>query len=325
MSRGRIDVHHHVVPPDYAAALRARGVRPGGVEVPRWSATSALKVMRRNGIESAVLSLSTPGVWVDAATTRDEARSWARRVNEYAAAQCSEHPGRFGFFATVTLPDVEGAVAEATYAFDHLGADGVAVLANSRGTYLHDEAFAPLLRLLDERAAVVFVHPGELPAEPVPGVPAFTADFLLDTTRAATGLLLSGALERYPNIRWILAHAGGFLPYISYRVLLTMLRQEGRRAQLHAMLRRRTEVPRRLDLLRRFYVDTAISATPASLPTLLSSWDTGRILHGSDSPFMPAPAVRFINREYAAVRMPRSVRQGIDRGNAETLLPRFAR
>jgi hypothetical protein len=108
----------------------------------------------------------------------------------------ADAPTRFGFFATLTLPDVAGAIAEAEHALDVLGADGIVLLSNSAGSYVYDPAFAPLHSYLHERQAVVFLHPGELPAEPAPGIPAFTADFLLDTVRAATGLVLSGALER---------------------------------------------------------------------------------------------------------------------------------
>ncbi|MEV5517742.1 amidohydrolase family protein [Streptomyces flaveolus] len=80
-------------------------------------------------------------------------------------------PDRFGFFATLTLPDVEGAVAEAGHALDELGADGVVLLANSKGVYLGDSAFDPLMDALNRRSAVVFVHPSALPADPAPDCP----------------------------------------------------------------------------------------------------------------------------------------------------------
>ncbi|UUZ58209.1 amidohydrolase family protein [Nocardioides sp. B-3] len=153
---GRIDVHHHLVPPAYADFLRERGVRPGGVEVPRWSPEASLKVMRRNGIASSVLSLSTPGAWFG---DRGEARRPAREVNDYAAGVVADHPTKFGFFATLTLPDVAGAISEAEYALDVLGADGVVLLSNSANTYVYDPAFAPLLAFLHERRAVAFLHP----------------------------------------------------------------------------------------------------------------------------------------------------------------------
>ena len=319
----RIDTHHHIVPPRYAALLRERGLLPGGIDVPTWSPAKALQIMDKSRVQTAILSVSTPGVWFGDPT---ESRRWAREVNEYTAEVMADHPDRFGFFATLTLPDVGGAVAEAEHAFDVLGADGVVILANSAGTYLHDEKFARLLAYLNERRAVVFIHPGELPAAPIPGIPTFTADFLLDTTRAATGLIMSGALDRYPNIEFILAHAGGMLPFIAYRVLLSQLRTETRINQAKVLLSRKSSIPKRLDrMVQRFWVDTAISATPSALPSVLATMDPGKVLYGSDYPFMPSRAMYFVNAEYEDYKMDKKTRAGIDRGNAEKLFPRFAR
>ena len=316
----RIDVHHHVVPPDYAQLLRDKGIQPGGIRLPEWAVPMASKVMDANGIATAILSISTPGVWFGEVR---EARHWARRVNEYAAEIVENRPDRFGFFATLTLPDVDGAIAEATHALDILHADGIILLANNAGIYLGDPQFDRLLGFLDDRAAVVFVHPGELPADPVPGVPTFTADFLLDTTRTATSLILSRALDKHPRIRWILAHAGGFVPYISHRILLTVLRAEPRWKLAGLALRQEKVVAERMKIFQRFWYDTALSSTPATFPSLLAVADPDRILFGSDFPFAPVAAVKYMRNEYAAMRLPPSLRAGIDRRNAEALLPRL--
>jgi 6-methylsalicylate decarboxylase len=203
-SPDRIDVHQHVLPPRYAGWLREHGIRPGGIDLPDWSPPAALEFMDGHGIATGVLSVSTPGVHLGNDT---EARKWAREVNEYTAGLVRADPGRFGLFATLTLPDVEGAIAEAGYALDTLHADGVILLASNAGRYLGDPGFAPLLAYLHHRQATVFVHPGELPGDPVPGIPSFTADFLLDTTRTAISLILSGAMTKYDRIKFILAHA----------------------------------------------------------------------------------------------------------------------
>jgi len=318
---GRIDVHHHIVPPRYAELLAERDVRPGGVPVPDWSAARSLRLMDRNDIATSILSVSTPGAWLGDGR---EARRIARDVNEYAAGVVADHPRRFGFFATLTLPDVEGAIAEAGHALDTLGADGIVLPSSSAGGYLYEPAFEPLLAFLHERRAVVFVHPGELPAERAPGIPAFTADFLLETVRAATGLVLSGMFEKYDGIRWILAHAGGFLPYISHRILLTMLRDEPKLRQAKAMVDRKWESRKRLDLLRRFHFDVALSSSPTALPSLLAFADPTRVLYGSDYPFAPAPAVRFMRQEYEDVPLDPGVRSAIDHRNAHALFPRLA-
>ncbi|MGH7290872.1 MAG: amidohydrolase family protein, partial [Myxococcota bacterium] len=214
-SPARIDTHHHIVPPAYAAWLKRLGLAAGGLPIPDWSRDAALALMDKVGVRTGILSVSTPGVHMG---DDSEARHWAREVNEYAAELARDLPDRFGFFATLPLPDVDGALAEIAYAFDVLRADGAVLLANCRGTYLGDEKFAPVFDELNRRKAVVFVHPSQPPGlEPLPGMPAYVADFLLDTTRAAVRLAVSGTLDRCPDLRVILSHAGGFVPYAAYR------------------------------------------------------------------------------------------------------------
>ncbi|MEI2778780.1 MAG: amidohydrolase family protein [Tetrasphaera sp.] len=238
----RIDVHHHVIPPDYALLLPEKGIRPGGIPLPRWTAHAAGRIMARNGPATAILSVSTPGVWFGDVP---EARRWARRVNTYAAQLVSDNPAGFGFFATLTLPDIDGPIAEAEYALDVLHADGIVLLANNAGMYPGDPAFDRLFAFLHERRALVFVHPSELPGGPADGIPSFTADFLLDTTRSAISLILSRALEKYDGVRFILAHAGGFVSYIAHRILLTTLRDEPKLKLAALALNREREVARR--------------------------------------------------------------------------------
>jgi predicted TIM-barrel fold metal-dependent hydrolase len=314
-------VHQHVVPPRYAEWFRAKGLRPGGIDLPDWSRSAALKFMDGRDIATGILSVSTPGVHLgdDA-----EAASWARAVNEYCAELVRAEPERFGFFATLTLPDVDAAVVEAEYALDTLRADGIVLLANNGGRYLGDPGFAPLLDFLHRRRAVVFIHPGELPAEPVPGIPSFTADFLLDTTRTAISLILSGALKRYDGIRFILAHAGGFVPYIAYRILLTQLSVAKKTTQVLAALDQKHQVPKLLEPLRRFYYDVALSSTPAALPSLFETADPAHVLYGSDFPFAPSVAVGFMAKQYERTPIDPAIRAGIDRANAERLFPRLA-
>ncbi|GAA2795635.1 amidohydrolase family protein [Crossiella cryophila] len=316
----RIDTHQHVVPPRYAKWLADKGIRPGGIDLPTWSEPAALKFMDRHQIQTGILSLSTPGVHFG---NTPEARRWAREVNEFCAALVARHPTRFGFFATLTLPDVQGALAEAQYALDDLHADGIVLLANNNGHYLGDPAFTPLLDFLHRRQTTVFIHPGELPADPVPGIPTFTADFLLDTTRTAISLILSGALKTYPGIKFILAHAGGFVPYIAYRILLTMLSKQTKPRQAWTLLDQKHQIPKHLAVLRQFHYDLALSASPATLPSLLEVADPTHITYGSDYPFAPAPAIRFLDGQFDQYPLEPGLRQAISRGNAETLFPRL--
>jgi predicted TIM-barrel fold metal-dependent hydrolase len=303
----RIDVHHHMVPPAYAGWLRGRGLAAGGLPIPDWSAEASLALMDERGIETAILSVSTPGVHLG---DDGEARARAREVNEFAAKVVHDHPARFGFFATLTLPDVGGALAELAYAFDALGADGVVLLANSRGVYLGDARLDPLFDELNRRRAVVFVHPSIIPGlEPVPGVPAFVADFLLDTTRAAILLARSGTLDRCPDLTVILSHAGGFVPYAAHRIAIAASAAGN---PLEGMTR-----------LERFHFDTALSSSPTALPSLLAFAEPGHVHFGSDFPYAPAGAVAAFAGLYERHPLADAQRASIDRGAAERLFPRL--
>jgi len=309
-ARRRIDVHQHVLPPRYTSWLRSQGIHDaGGRELPAWSAEDALRVMDDHDIERAILSVSAPGVHPDPSKRDDAgARAMAREVNEFGARVVRDHPGRFGFFATLTLPDVDGALAEAEYALDTLGASGVILLANSLGHYLGRSEDEPLLAELNRRESVVFVHPNVPPGPSVPGIPPFAADFLLDTTRAAYRLVQSGAVRRFPGLKIILSHAGGFVPYASYR-LMAALAAEGRSSPDDV-----------LEDLRSFYCDTAISGTPAALPSLLAFAKPGHVLFGSDWPFLPAQVVGYFTSHLDAYSaLDADGHAAIDRRNAEPL------
>ncbi|MGU3586411.1 amidohydrolase family protein [Rhodococcus sp. C26F] len=304
---GRIDTHQHIVPPRYRQWLLEKGLTAGGRAIPEWSAENALELMGDNEIDTAIVSVSTPGV--EPTVDLSEGRSLARELNEFTAGVVADYPGRFGFFATLTLPDVEGALIETSYALDELGADGVVLLANSKGIYLGDPAFDPLFEELDRRSTVVFVHPSHLPADPVPGLPPYTVDFLLDTTRAAVNLARSGTLDRYPNMKVILSHAGGFLPYAAQRAAnVASPHDDGDDDGLRVM--------------RKFYFDTALSSSPYALPSLLAFADPTHITYGSDWPYAPAArSAKFTTSldDYSDID-----HAAVNRGNAELLFPRFS-
>lgn len=306
----RIDVHHHLLPVDYVRWLHTQGVTDaGGWQLPAWSVPHALDAMDQHGISAAVLSLSAPGVHLGDALA---AAAWARRVNDAAAECVKDHPDRFGFFATLTLPDVDGALDAAGYAFDELSADGIVLLANSRGSYLGSPGFDPLMAELDRRGAVVFVHPTELPGPAVPGIPPFAADFLLDTTRAAFNLVRHDVPSRYPAIKFILAHAGGFVPYAAHRLALTIADAT------------RRDLSQVLDSFRSFYFDTALSSSPVTLPSLLAFAKPGHVLYGSDWPYAPDFVVTHFTTQLDGYQpLTSTQRRDIAHGGAQQLFPRF--
>jgi predicted TIM-barrel fold metal-dependent hydrolase len=272
---GRIDTHHHMIPDFYRKALRTAGIDgAGGRDLPDWSPQESLRTMAELGVDTAILSVSAPGTTFlrDAAS----AAALARDVNDYGAELVSAHPGQFGLFATVPLPHLDAAVTEASRALDDLRSDGVVLLANNSGVYLGEDGQDPLFAALNERAAVVFVHPAELPGPAVPGVTPWATDFLLDTTRAAFLLVRNGIRQRYPDITFILSHAGGFVPYASYRMAMAITADTGR--DPFAVLEELSD----------FYFDTALSSSPAALPSLLAFAKPGHITFGSDFPFAPS-------------------------------------
>jgi predicted TIM-barrel fold metal-dependent hydrolase len=311
----RIDVHQHIVPAWYADWLRSKGIRDaGGREVPSWSAEEALALMDSNGIATAILSLSTPGVHLTAGTQGDPvARTKAREVNELAARVAADHPDRFGFFATLCLPDVDGSLEELVYAFDTLHACGVILLASTHGQYLGAPEHEPLFAELARRGAVVFIHPSELPGPRVDGIPPFAADFLLDTTRAAYRLVRNGIVRRYPALKIILSHAGGFVPYASHRLALVITGDTQR--SLFDVIEDFTSL----------YFDTALSGSPAALPSLLAFAKPGHVLFGSDWPYAPPIAVSYFTGQLDAYAgLDTDGHAAIERANAEALFPRFA-
>ena len=314
MNHRRIDVHHHILPPAYVKWLRGVGIHEaGGRDLPAWSPEAALEVMGEHFIETAVVSVSTPGVRPTPATSDAEARRRAREINEYAADLVRRHPTRFGFFATLTLPDVDGAVGEAVHALDDLQASGVILLANTHGRYLGDPDDAALFDELDRRQAVVFIHPSELAGPPAPDVAPFAADFLLDTSRAAYRLVRNGFVRRYPRVKIILSHGGGFVPYASYR-MAGAIALETMRPLEHV-----------LDDFRSFYFDTALSSSPAALPSLLAFARPGHVLFGSDWPFAPSAGVGlFAGMLDAFPGLDDAGHAAINRASAERLFPRFA-
>jgi predicted TIM-barrel fold metal-dependent hydrolase len=210
-----IDVHHHVVLPEYEAALaRAGAADPSRPLRRRVTPQQALDAMAELGIAAAVLNpLSAAGVHHGSDA---HARDLTQATNEALAIFASHAPDRLGFFAALPLPDVDGALRALEHALDHLHADGVILLTSQNGRYVGDPAFDALYAELDRRGAVVFVHPAS---------PAYVAALHLDlwaayveypfeTTRVAANLIYNGITSRYPDIKWILAHGGGALPYL---------------------------------------------------------------------------------------------------------------
>ena len=215
-AKTRIDVHHHFIPQFHVDAMMAPGRRATGPP-PKWSPALSLEEMDKSGIATAILSIAQPGVWYG--DNVEEARGLARQLNEYGARLVRDHPGRFGLFAVIAPPDVQGSLKEIEYAFDTLKADGIGLLTSYQSKYLGDALFAPVYEELNRRKAVVYVHP----TSPdcchglVPGIPPSSIEYATDTTRTIAHLVFSGTAMKFPDIRWIFSHSGGTLPFLTGR------------------------------------------------------------------------------------------------------------
>src|ERR1700735_1464493 len=211
-----VDLHQHAIPEFYWQASNEDGDAAGGITPPRWSLDGAIAYLDEAGIDLAVPSISTPGVHFgdDAA-----ARTLARRVNEYLADLRRDRPDRFGGFAALPLPDIDGSLTELAYAFDALELDGVSLMTNAGGSYLGDTRFDPIFTELQRRAAVVFVHPTASP-DPIAhslGLPDALLDYPVDTSRAIAKLHYSNTFARTPDIKYVFPHAGGTIPFVASR------------------------------------------------------------------------------------------------------------
>jgi 6-methylsalicylate decarboxylase len=275
MAAGMIDVHFHLIPQFYRDAVYEAGRGPAIGRYPDWSPPLALKLMDKHGIALAITSIAQPGVGF---MPDDKAADFARRCNDYAAKLIAQHPGRFGCFGLLPMHDMDAAVAEARYCLETLGFEGISLFASYGEKFLGDGAFDPLMTYLDARGAVVHIHPGLHPSSrslelPWPG---FMIEYPFDTTRAAVNLLFSGALERFANIRFILSHAGGTLPYLAWRLsvapMIDKRLQQRSREQIFAGLKT-------------FWYDNALASGIESMGTLSRIAAKERILFGSDWPF----------------------------------------
>jgi predicted TIM-barrel fold metal-dependent hydrolase len=313
MPLDKIDVHAHYIPEPYRDALVAAGqVHPDGIPgLPDWNETMALAAMDQLSVRLAILSISSPGVhFGDAAA----AVALARAVNEAGAQIKTSTPSRFGFFAALPLPEIDAAVAETRYALDTLGADGVSLLTNHRGMYLGDERLEPIYTEVAARKAVVFVHPTS-PPQPT-GPPGFAApiiEFIFETTRSMTDLVLSGVLRRHPELRIIVPHAGAALPILAGRVdMLAPLARVGNGA----------DVPSLRAALKTLHFDLAGAPVEEQLAALLSVADPSRLHYGSDFPFTPLQGCLYLTRQLQTSRLLDDT--GLDaifRDNAVDLFP----
>jgi 6-methylsalicylate decarboxylase len=298
----RIDVHHHVVPPQYVDDSMP-------IKLP--DTEKQLESMNTWHIQSAITSLTPRVVLKNLHRLRDVARD----CNEFQARRCLEHPSRFGAFALLPLPDVDGALEELSYALDILHLDGVGLFSSVSDCYLGDPRFDPVLDELNRRKTVAFIHPThcEAPEHARLHAPPFVVEYVFDTTRAVVNLVYSGTLKRCPDIRFIVAHCGGTVPFLAQRMAM----MEG-----HRGAKGLTDV---LPTLRSLYYEVASTTSRFALRSLQELADPRHILWGSDLPFVYGARLQEeVDHWEHYDGFDADARRSIEQRNALELFPRLA-
>ena len=278
-----------------------------------FTAEQSLAFMELAGIETAILSVSAPGIELE---TSEKTARLARECNEAQARYVRDHRGRFGMLAILPLPDIDASLAEIAYAFGTLQADGAVVMSNYGGEYIGSPRFDPVFAELNRRKSVLLVHPCQpLGYRGFPGVSLSTLEFPFNTVRAMVSVLYHGTPEQFPDIRFIWSHAGGAMPYMAGRTAALSQRN----AQF--MLRGPEKMTQ---ALRGFYYDVTQSLSRPTFAALSTLAPFDHILFGSDCPFASEGLVRASLAEMDALSLTAEQRQQLDRGNALKLFPRFA-
>jgi predicted TIM-barrel fold metal-dependent hydrolase len=306
---GRIVVHAHYLPEAYHDALVAAGqAQPDGIPaLPEWNEALALAAMDELDVCLAILSISSPGVHFGDAAAATEL---ARGTNDTGAQITRARPGRFGLFAVLPLPEIDAAVAETRYALDHLGAAGISLLTNHGGMYLGDRRLEPIFAEVAARGSVVFVHPTSPPnPASAPGFAAPMLEFIFETTRAVTDLVLAGVLQRHPDLRIIVPHAGAALPVLAGRVDMMAPWLVGAVDG--------SAVPSLRAALNTLHFDLAGAPVGEQLAALLAVADPSRLHYGSDFPFTPWQGCQYLaQRLQDSPLLDAPGREAIFRGNA---------
>jgi predicted TIM-barrel fold metal-dependent hydrolase len=242
-----------------------------------WTPAKTLEVMDQGGIATAILSISSiPANWFNG--TPAEMARWARLCNDYVAQLSHDNPGRFGFFAAMPMPDVDGTLKEIAYSLDTLHADGIGFMTSFGDKWPGDPMFRPIWEELNNRKAVAYFHPlapnccGRL----VPGVPDSFLEYPFDTGRAVLSLLLNGVFSQYRDVKWVFSHDGGPIPVLAGRINSLSSFQGNAKA-----------LPNGIDYeLKRLYYETANSAYPGTMAALLDYVPLSQVMFGTDFPYV---------------------------------------
>lgn len=268
------------------------------------------------GTTTTIFSVTTPGTTFLAG---EASRGMARRLNEYCAEIRDAKPEKFGFFAQLpSLFDTEGALAEIKYALDTLHAEGVILFTRygDGNAYLGNEAFRPIWKDLNDRKAVVFVHPC-MPRDRTPLPPTVLlniSEFPHETTRTTLDLIFSNTKRDHPDCKIILSHAGGTIPYLTGRIGFMEILPAA------PVKKTRKEIE---DEIKSFYFDLALAGHPNQLHSIVNFVPHDHILIGSDFPYAPLPGVALMNDGWESFPVSKELREKVNYQNAWNILPMF--
>ena len=288
LAQGVMDVHSHIITPEFLSALTNEGrLMDEGFPLPKYDAEAHLKWMDEAGVQTSVLTMAAPqpeGHSLSLSKGEETGSVVIRKCNETAAKLKQKHPGRFLFCAALPLPDVDAAIREAVYALDTLKADGIKLATNVQGQYLGVPELDTLFAVLNERKAVVILHPHR--PEPVnrqvmQQTPLAMQEYLSETTRAVTNMISRNVLARYNNIKVIVPHCGAYLPLAIPRMKsLTPVMQKNKMVG---------SIDYEANLATLYY-DLAGAHSPEVIRMLLTITKPHHLLYGSDYPYV-APQV----------------------------------
>ena len=304
----RIDVHHHLSPPEYIEELAP--MKCLAPQTLAWTPQKSIDTMDEGDVAVSIMSITTPGLWFG---SHVPARRLARKCNNYAAKLVSDYPRRFGMFVNLPLPDVDGSLVEIEYGMDVLKADGVVLFTSYGDKWLGDPTFDKVFEELNRRKAVVYTHPTACTCctNLLPGLNDATIEYQTDTTRAIARMVFSGSAARYPDIKLIWSHGGGTMPYLIDRFI------KAAKTPLY-----RDRIPEGfMPLARKFYYDTAQVPNRPALLALKEVVTASNIVFGTDYPWLTAAHhVKGITE--SGVFTPGELR-AIGRDNAVRLLPQY--
>jgi predicted TIM-barrel fold metal-dependent hydrolase len=304
----RIDVHCHIVPPTWLAAMDVIGRKD--FPLANWSVQKLIDDMGKGGVATGVTSPTTPQV---TPLGQQMAAKIARESNEFAKKMEADHPGRFGTFAMLPLPNINDSLKEIAYAFDTLKVDGVGVMTSYRDKWLGDPTFAPVWEELNRRKATVYTHPttANCCTNLLPGISDAAIEFGTDTTRAIASLIFSGTSMKYKDINWIWSHGGGALTSFAERFQIQIVSTPPHKDKF-------TRATVEGELFRFFY-DTAQISNAVTLEAVAKLVPITQIVYGTDFPYRTAADhTKGVTAFFKGDDLKK-----VDRDNALRLLPRF--